>query len=242
MQPYFFPYIGYFQLIKAVDKFIIYENVSFRKRTWITRNRLLKKGSGEPYFINVPVKGASSNRLISQIKVCDDQPWREQLCASIYHDYKQAAFFDTIYPKIQQWVNNKQESLHEFNAYIIQQICTLLSIDTAIQSNGHKYLALEASLEKFEDTTGLSIKSRRVLDICHQENASDYINPMGGTTLYVKEAFNRHGVDLSFIKPTPPEPYRQFDHDFVPNLSIIDELMHKGPEKVYQSLTEFNLT
>lgn len=241
MQSYFFPYIGYFHLIKSVDKFILYENVSFRKRSWITRNKLLKKGSGQPYFINVLVKKASSNQTIRQTKLCDDHAWREQLCRAIYHDYKRATFFDSIYPRIQVWLNNEQENLHEFNAEIIKEICALLAIDTPIFSNNDKYLGLEDEVGQLAESSGLSIKSQRVIEICQEENASTYINPIGGTDLYSKEDFGRHGIHLLFNKSDTPKPYNQFDYPFTPFLSVIDELMHKGPERISESLNTFEL-
>ena len=96
MQPYFLPYIGYFQLIKAVNLFIIYDDVQFIKGGWINRNYILSNRNKSMF--NLILKGASANKLINEISVQTDQ---NKLLKTIYHSYKKAPYFEFVYPLIE---------------------------------------------------------------------------------------------------------------------------------------------
>lgn len=241
MQAYFFPYIGYFQVIDAVDKFLIYENVSFRKRTWITRNRLLGKSTGEPFLINVPVSQGSSNKTISDITINNDSDWRNNLLQAIYHNYKRADFFELVYPIIAECVHFKHESLHNYNSRIILKLCQLLSIQTRIEFRHKRYIPLENNLKSQKEILYKNSKTRRIIEICSTEGANEYINSIGGTDLYQKQDFIKKGVKLNFAKPLTPTSYNQFNNTFTPHLSIIDLLMHTGVENTRVELKNYEL-
>jgi hypothetical protein len=241
MQAYFFPYIGYFQLIEAVDKFIIYENVSFRKRSWITRNRLLNKSCETPYFINVPVHGSSSNKRIKDIEINYSSDWTTKLTKGIYHDYKHALHFDTIYPLLKDWLSVKHKSLHDFNSQLIISICSLLSINTQIVYKNSEHLLLEDKLSSLADISGVTIKAQRIIELCKVEQAEIYVNPIGGREMYDKSEFKSKGIDIYFTQQNEPLPYPQFSNEFIPYLSIIDELMHSGIEGTKKSLKNYSL-
>lgn len=238
MQAYFFPYIGYFQLINAVDKFMIYEHVSFRKRSWITRNRLLDKATGAPYFINAQVKNSSSNKSIGKTELLLTNDWKNSFLKRLVHNYSKAEYFDQIFPLIENCVSCQARTIHEFNSHSIALVAEFLAIDTPIVTNNSNYLSLENELV---NVPAPKVKTERILSICKTEGAQKYINPIGGMEIYDKTTFSDHGINLVFTKSKQELPYSQFNHAFVPNLSIIDLLMHEGLKGVQNRLNNFEL-
>lgn len=239
MQPYFFPYIGYFQLIDAVDVFRMYELVTFRKRTWITRNRILDKGTKEPVNIQIPVSNKSSFKRINQIQVSEDLKWKNQLLKLIYFNYKKAPFFEEIYNLIEECLSSQSLYLNDYNAFIISEICNYLDIQTLIISKNDSFLDLEEKLPAMVQNP-LEIKTKRIIEICKTLNADTYLNPIGGTELYDKKDFRNNNIDLKFIE-TQPFTYHQFNNTHTPYLSIIDVLMHNSKEKTKSLIKEYKL-
>lgn len=227
MQAYFFPYIGYFQLIDSVDTFILYEYVSFRKKSWITRNRILDKGKQEPIYINTPVIGKSSNKLINEVFIVDDIKWKKKLLNLTYFNYKKAIYFNDIYPFLENIIYNDQLNLHKYNSHLIVKICELLDIKTEIIDDNLSNKFIEKELEHQQNINRENVKSERIFRLCKKYKANSYINPIGGTELYSKDYFLQNNLQLYFLK-TKDFSYHQFNNSFTPNLSIIDILMHKG--------------
>ena len=234
-QAYFFPYIGFFQLIESVDKFIIYENVSFRRRSWITRNQLLNKSTGKPFYFSIPVQKKSSFSLIKDIKITEEYAeWRRHLLGVLLHNYSKAAYFlETIDLLKTILEKNEFKSIHDFNALIIKELCKYLEIKTCIQSCNAQYDKLEKELDFLYSLgqEGVLIKTdrkvQRILDICQKERATTYVNLPGGQSLYNADIFRENDFQLHFLN-LPKLEYTQFKNDFVPHLSIIDVLMHNG--------------
>jgi hypothetical protein len=223
MQPYFFPYIGYFQLIYSSDVFVIYDDVNFIKGGWINRNRILL--NGDISYINVPMIGASSFKKINEIHVVDD---REKLISKINQAYKKAPFYNEIYPFIEDVLNYDSDNLAEFLSNIILKLTGFLGINARI--------LISSSIEKDKNLKGQA----KVIDICKKLNASNYINSIGGMQLYNSNDFDNEGLNLKFLK-TNDFTYNQFVNEFVPNLSILDFLMNKGVEEVKLKLKEYTL-
>ncbi len=215
MQPYLFPYIGYFQLIAAVDRFLILDDVAFIKKGWINRNRILM--NGEPHLIQVPLVDASQNRRICDTKIVDG-PWREKLLKSIRHTYGKAPCFDRWFPQIEAVVRADVTTVVGLATLSLQRVCEYLSITTPMTSTADRYSDPELS------------GAERILDICRREKADEYLNLPGGRELYEPSKFAAHNIQLSFLKP-PDVSYRQFGNSFVPHLSIIDVLMFNPPEQ-----------
>jgi hypothetical protein len=224
MQPYFFPYIGYFQLIKAVDKFIFYDDVNFIKNGWINRNRILINNRAS--YITVQLKDASSFKPINCIEFTDN---REKLKMSIEQAYKKAPHFDSAWPVINTCLDLKTKSISELAIYSVEQVSRYLNLDTHFETSSRRY-AKTKDLKKTE----------RLKEICRINNASQYINPIGGTELYTKDDFVTFGINLCFIKSKKIE-YMQNKAEFVPWLSIIDVMMFNSPEKVNRILDDFEL-
>ena len=212
MQPYFFPYIGYFQLINAVDNFVLYDDVTFIKGGWINRNRILNNNESQIFGISL-VK-ASSNKLIKDICIIK-KDWKK-LLKTIKQNYSKAPYFEISYNIIKQISEIKEiETIADLNYFTIKLICEYAKIDTPIYRS--------SELEILEIVEGDRVG--RLVNICKHFNSDTYINAAGGDKLYTKEEFKKNGIDLHFIETTSPAKlYKQFDGS-VPNLSIIDVLM-----------------
>lgn len=146
MQPYFLPYIGYFQLIEAVDKYILYSNLNFSKRGWSNRNRILLK-DGTIKTITVPLEGQSSNSMIWEVRIFNQTKWEDKLLSTIYMNYKGSRFFDEVYPLFEELLKNRFEYLYQLNGYLIESICNFIGVKTEIEyENKNNYSELEENL------------------------------------------------------------------------------------------------
>jgi hypothetical protein len=249
MQPYFFPYLGYFQAIKAVDKYILYENLDYITEGWMHRNRILVKNQN-PIYINANIISKSSNKKINEIELVQNNVWKKKLLNSINLNYRGSAYFHEIFCLIEKLVKTESKFLLEYNANIIKEVCLFLEIKTSIISDNKHYLQLETNLNSIDSgdysqfpdllLTKPIKKVARVIEICKIENAKTFINAIGGQALYSKDEFNKYGIELFFVK-TEPFEYKQFSKSFIPNLSIIDVLMHNGKEKTKELINNYNL-
>ena len=226
MQPYIFPYIGYFQLINAVDKFVIYDDVNFINKGWINRNRILNNGKDS--LFTIPLKEASQNKLINEIDVNWDSSWKSKFVKTLEQCYKKTPFYLEILPIIEQTLSIDNEPVSKIIEHNLRLICNYLDIKTEIVSSSAIY-----------QNTHLKAQER-ILDICLQEKASQYINPIGGLELYDKDFFEAKNLQLNFIKSNSIE-YPQFKNEFVPWLSMIDVLMFNSKEKIKEFLDNYEL-
>jgi hypothetical protein len=226
MQPYIFPYIGYFQLIKAVDKFVLYDDVNFINKGWINRNRILS--NGKDLLFTIPLKDASQNKLINEIDVNWDENWKSKFLKTIEQSYKKAPFYAQILQIIHEIINLNENQFSKVIELNLRLICEYLEIRTEIISSSGIYQNTDKKAQE------------RILDICKQEKASHYINPIGGIELYDKEAFAKQNMQMNFIKTLPIE-YKQFKNEFVPWLSMIDVLMFNSKEEINKLLNRFEL-
>jgi hypothetical protein len=230
MQPYLFPYIGYFQLIHAVDRFVVYDDVAFIKQGWINRNRVLINDA--PAFFTVPLKNASSFALISDTRI-DDAPqhlrWAEKLLKTIDNAYRRAPEFGRVFPMIEEVFGRKTTRIVDLALASLKAVATFLDLHTSCVDSSTMYRNAHLKGEE------------RVLAICAAEQATEYVNLPGGRGLYSSERFAARGLTLSFIEPRLPE-YRQFGRAFVSGLSIIDVLMFNPVETVREYLNAYELT
>jgi hypothetical protein len=226
MQPYVFPYIGYFQLINAVDLFVFYNDVNFIKKGWVNRNRILV--NGKEHLFTIPCRDISQNRPICETEIGFDTGERSKLLATIQQAYKKAPFFIAIYKIVEEVLSADYTYIDEMAIAGIKEVCRYLSIGTQFKESREQY-----------DNREL-VRADRIIAICLKEKAGQYINAEGGTELYSRDQFNRAGIKLNFLK-TKPLPYRQLDNEFVPSLSIIDVLMFNSKDDVRQMLQSFEL-
>ena len=238
MQPYFMPYIGYFQAMAAVDKYLLYDKVAFIKKGWINRNRIYIQNVGTQ-FITIPLKNKSSFTNISDVQIDNTTDWRSKMLNLIYYNYKRSLFFDVVYPLMENSIKQSSELISEYNFVVLNQIATFLDINTPIElCTDPMYEGIEKQLAKYDDS--LLRKYDRIKFICQANNADNYINPIGGQDLYDKKVFAEHGIKLSFVQ-TEQFAYPQFAPEFIPNLSIIDVLMHNGKAGTKQLLNAYTL-
>ena len=215
MQPYFLPYVGYFQLINSVDKFISFDDVKYKKQGWTNRNNILCKGTSKRFTL--PVKNASQNILISKTETAIDDEWREKFLKTLKQCYVNAPYYSTVYNLMELIVFFRNNNLSAFIRNSLQKVTNYLSINTEIVGSSNVY--------DNQDFKG----QERIIDICKQEKADEYINLPGGKDLYDKKRFMQEGIKLSFLQ-TDDIQYKQFNDTFVPSLSIIDVIMFNDVE------------
>lgn len=226
MQPYFMPYLGYWQLLNAVDKYVVFDDVNYINRGWISRNNILM--NGEAKFIKIQLIGASQNKLINEIQVTKDQKELKKILKTLECCYKRAPYYDRIAELIENIILNEESNLACYLYRSIQEVCNYLDIKTE--------LILSSSIEKKNGIKG----EDKIIDICKRLKADTYYNAIGGKELYKKEKFERNHIQLNFLR-MKEIVYKQFSADFVPNLSIIDVMMFNSKEQIQQYLEMFLL-
>lgn len=226
MQPYFFPYIGYWQLIYASDIFVVYDDVNYIKQGWIHRNRIFQNGKDR--YLNIPIINASQNKHINETKI----NYQEDFCNRNYNIlkecYKKSPFFSEVIQIIMDAMKSKEILVSEYLYNQIRYISGILEIKTIIGKSSN---IVKNNLLKGEE---------KIIDITKKINGDLYINPIGGTNLYNPEHFKNNGLELKFLKSKLPR-YKQFDKDFIPALSIIDVLMFCGLNNTKDMLKEYDL-
>lgn len=223
MQPYFIPYIGYYQLIKSVDTFVFCDDVTYIKNGWINRNRILL--DGRDYLFTIQLKHASQNVKINTLEIIDN---RMKLLMTFKHAYKKAPFFKEVEPLLHSIFESEEYNLSRFIINTNNQITSFLGINTKI--------LISSEIVKNEELK----KQDRVIDMCKILEATTYINPIGGTSLYFKTDFANAGINLFFLKPQLKK-YKQFNNNFIPSLSILDVMMFNSVDCIQAMLDDYEL-
>lgn len=226
MQPYFWPYLGYFQLLNMTDKFILYDNIEYTKKGWINRNRYLCQGK-DKYF-TIPVEKNSDFLDVRERKVAEGFNL-DKLINQIKMAYIKAPFFEDIYPLFCKTVEYSAPNLFEFIFHSIRCIAEYLGIETEIIVSSDLGVGHE---KKGKD---------KVIALCKRVQATEYINPIGGVELYNKTEFLNNGIKLQFIQMEDTIKYKQFRYNFIPSLSILDVLMFNSLLEVKKMLMQFQL-
>jgi len=245
-QPYFFPYLGFYQLVSAVDRFIVYDNLNYIQYGWINRNRFLVVG-GEPTYFNAVTEDSSPNRKIRDIRLSAKSNWRRKLLNTFFLNYKKCPFFDETYAVIEPIIRSEVDSLSEMATRSIVEVCKHLQIETEIVENP-LYEELESLLERdnlAEAFPSIKLRQRerkvyRVIAVCHMLKADRFVNAIGGQALYDKDEFKANGIELNFLR-SKDEPYLQTTESYHPGLSIIDVLMNCGREGTIERLQNYEL-
>jgi hypothetical protein len=224
MQPYFLPYIGYFQLINAVDKYVIYDDVQYIKGGRINRNNILL--NGKDFRFNLIILSASPNKSINEILVAENQ---FKLLKTIESTYKKAPFYSLVFPLIENIINYENKNLAKYIGHSLIEIANYLNITTVFVYSSE--IKEKDSLLKNQD---------KITNICSVLGATEYINAIGGMELYHKEEFEKHNIQLHFLETLPIE-YKQFNNPFVPNLSILDVMMFNSVEEINIMLDKYEL-
>jgi WbqC-like protein family len=229
MQPYFFPYIGYFQLISAVDRFVFFDDVQYIKRRWINRNRVLR--DGQPLLVTLPLIADRHEKFISERVIVNPKQSFRSITACMENAYRRAPYFSQTMELLRSLFEYPETSIARFNISSVTAICRHIGITTEfVVSSTRNY---DRTL-KAED---------RVIHICQREGASTYINPIGARTLelYSAETFGRFGIDLLYLETREELSYAQTGNPFSPHLSIIDVLMFNPAERIGDLLKMYRL-
>ncbi|MCI9173908.1 MAG: WbqC family protein [Lachnospiraceae bacterium] len=225
MQPYFWPYLGYFQLLYAVDQYVIYDNIKYTKKGWINRNRYLWEGQAK--YFTIPIAKGSDELDICERKVAGAFD-RRKLKAQIRAAYSKAPYFEQIFPLFCECIDCMEENLFCYLYCSVRRIADYLEIPTKI--------IVSSDLQIGHEARGKD----KVLAICRKLQADTYINPIGGKALYQKQEFEQQGIQLHFLE-MEEIPYPQFGQPFVGSLSILDVLMFQSREQVMRMLERYRL-
>lgn len=223
MQPYLFPYIGYWQLINSVDTFVIYDDVNFIKKGYINRNNILI--NNQKYQFTLELQGASQNKLIKDIQVGSNGL---KILKTIERGYKKAPYFYDVFPIIKDILEQDEKNIAKFIGYSIEQISQYLQINT-------KFI-YSSDIQKDTNLKG----KEKIIAICKALNASHYINAVGGLELYDKNSFEEENIRLDFLKSDSLE-YKQFNQNFIPYLSILDIMMFNSVSEIKLNLQDYQL-
>ena len=226
MQPYFFPYIGYWQLLNYVDKFVVFDDVNFKKRSWMTRNRIILDGNEK--YINLQIQNASQNKLICETAVLFELKERKKLLNTLNLAYRESPYRAEVMEILTPLILNDEENLADFLYLLIDGVKNYLGIKTELcrssEIRGKEHGASEQG----------------IIELCEQLGATEYINPIGGTELYCKDNFDGKGIALSFLR-TNFDKMRQDGLPYVSDYSIIDLMMNLSKEQLADQLAYFDL-
>ncbi len=225
MQPYFFPYIGYFQLINSIDIFVFLDNVNYMKKSWINRNYILL--NGQKHLLTIPCQSVSQNKEINLIQVDNENKAYKNILKTIEVAYrKKASYYDSVFPIINNLVSSYSGNIAGLSMESVVSTCRYLGINT-------KFLVAS---EDLSENTDLG-RSERMISICKTLGANELINAIGGIDIYDRKVFDEHGIQLSFIRMSKNLSYSQGkDQPFISNLSIIDVMMFNSTKEISQML------
>ncbi len=229
MQPYFFPYLGYFSLIKQTDKFILFDTPQFIRHGWIERNRILKPIEGVQY-IRVPLKKHSRNTPINQVIINDTEDWIAKLVAQLAHYKKRAPYFKQVVDLINELKGFEFQTISDLNIKVLKLTCD--------------YLSMEFNYDVFSKMN-LNIVTPNAADewalnICRALKAEHYINPIGGLDFFDQQKYVKNNIQINFLD-FKLLPYDQKREIFEPGLSIIDVMMFNSPEEISKMLNNYDL-
>lgn len=228
MQPYFFPYIGYWQLIHAVDVFVVGDSVHYIKHGWINRNRILGEG-GQPQYFGIEVSHASCNRLISETKRVVSRKQAEYLCRVLKFYYGKAPHYNEAMEVIKPILLDEEPDLTHYLVRGLRTVADYLGITT-------EFRLLSEVSDRWEYRAPEIIRRT-----CEHFGFTDYINPSGaGMGYYDKDAFREMGINLHFLRRNDDIRYKQRSDEFVPDLSIIDVMMYCSRDEIHDMLDRYH--
>lgn len=224
MQPYLFPYIGYYQLAYCSDLFIFYDDVNYIKKGYINRNNIATKNG--VFLFSLPIKNASQNKLINELYFTEET---KKILLTIEMSYSKSKYFHEIYPLIESIFNNKKRNVSNITSLSIIKVFEYLSLDFNYNfSSSIDYDRKNSAQEK-------------IYDLCEINNSKQYINAIGGMELYDKKEFQKRNIQLGFIKPLITNYPQVNSSTFIGNLSMIDILMNCSKDEIINQLNNFKI-
>jgi hypothetical protein len=231
MQPYFLPYLGYFQLIFATDTWIVFDTPQYIRHGWINRNRILKPDGKDWQYISIPIKKHSREAKIKDIEISYMEDWKTKITAQLSHYKIKAPYYSATMDVINQCINTSSNSIVDLNINAIKSVCDYLNIKFNYNVHSHMNLTHDTPTHAGE----------WALHTCTSIGAKEYINPPGGREIFDKGQFINAGIDLFFLE-TQFSEYNQRNKNFIKGLSIIDVMMFNSAKEIAQMLCNFELT
>ncbi len=230
MQPYFFPYIGYFSLIKHTDEFILFDTVQFIRHGWIERNRILKPSDGWQYIM-VPLKKHTRETLIKEIEINNNLPWKERILAQLHHYKKKAPYYSNVICLLNEIFSKEYNIIVDLNLASLKAVCDYLDIKASLQVFSKMNIDIEPA----------NAPDEWALNICKAlGNVDEYWNPPGGKSFFDKSKYVKANIELKYHSINITE-YKQKGSVFEPSLSIIDVMMFNSVEEINKMLDNYEL-
>jgi hypothetical protein len=244
-QPYLFPYLGFFQMMSAVDKLILYDSFRYGNNSFVHRNRYLATGQG-PQPFSVSVHGGMQTP-IAELRVDDGQPWRRKMKRSLALSYARSPYFAQVYPRVEAVVDSDTDRVAEITARSIAMVKDYLAIPGELVTSAQSYEDIEVALsrpdehQRSDEAEMEPRRVRRLLMLCRREGATAFMNLIGGRALYSPSVFRAHGIDLWFVE-SQTRPYAQHNAQrFHPDLSVLDALFNLSVQQVRELLQDYRL-
>lgn len=231
MQPYFFPYLGYFSLIKHTDKWIVFDTVQYIEHGWMNRNRIIHPSKPEDMYITIPLQKHTREIKINEVRINSHENYKEKILSQIWSAYKKRAlYFKPVYQIVEDVLSYDTEYLSEMNVYAMRKVTEYLDISFDYEV----FSKMDLVIDEVHDAGEWALNISKAL------HADTYINPPGGVALFDSQKFYQAGVQLEFLK-IHLRPYAQKKAKFIEGLSIIDVMMFNSPERVRQMLDDYEL-
>lgn len=231
MQPYFFPYLGYFSLIKYTDQWVVFDTVQYIERGWMNRNRIIHPNKPEDLYINIPLQSHSRDILIKDVLISNNEKYKDKILAQLYASYKKRAkYFDKVYSLVENVLDYKTEKLVDLNIYGMKKVTEYLNIPF----NFAVFSDMNLVIDDVHDAGEWALNISKAL------GADEYVNPPGGIDLFDRNKFANSGIKLSFLKANL-QPYAQKKPRFFEGLSIIDVMMFNNKQKINEMLDDYEI-
>ena len=230
MQPYFFPNLGHFSLIKATNKWIVFDTPQYEYRSWINRNRVLDLNSDSWKYITVPVKKHPLAAAINRIEIQNSETWKEKIIAQLGYYRKYAPYYKTVVEFLVETLKGEFNSLSALNIHTLKASCTYIGIDF----NFEVYSEMKLPIETVQKADEWALK------ICQALGVTEYINPERGQLFIQREKYSANNINLKFLEYKCPK-YKQERKEFIPGLSVIDAMMFNSPSEIYHMLDNYRL-
>ena len=230
MQPYFFPYIGYFSLIKHTDEWIVFDTPQFIRHGWIERNRILKPSEGWQY-IKVPLEKHPREATIRDIRIRTNEPWRNLIFAQLEHYKKSAPYYAPVISFLREAFEHQTDSIVSMDVRLLEAACRYIGIPF----RAHVFSKMGLRLPE------VTAPDEWSLNISLEVGAVEYINPPGGEGFFDRAKFERAGVHLTFLRANS-RAYDQRRTVFEPGLSIIDVMMFNTRDQITEMLDDYTIS
>ncbi|WP_107942070.1 WbqC family protein [Metasolibacillus fluoroglycofenilyticus] len=230
MQPYFFPYLGYFSLIKNTDQFILFDTVQYMRHGWIERNRILKPQEGWQY-VQAPLMKHSKSTSIKDIQIKNEDNWKERIIRQLEHYKKKAPYYNEVISVVRLALELDTDSIVKLNENILKVVCAYIGIDLSVKV----FSEMDITIKK------VHAPDEWALNICESLGGiQEYWNPQGGIEFFNRKKYSDAGLTINFLKINL-ESYSQKRRAFEAGLSIIDVMMFNSPEEIRKMLDNYEL-